>query len=236
MSEKKTIVVVPARGGSKRFPGKNTHPLLGIPLVAHPIIAAKKAKLVDRIIVSTDDERIAKVAQEYGAEFPFSRPAELATETSKVVETITYTLRELEKKEGYHADYAVLLQPSTPIIEPEQIDTAIQLAYEKNADSVVTVSEVDTINHPYNVREILADGSIKFWHHDLHYNCVSNDRPKFYHAANLWLSSYDTVIKEGKLEGRKNYPVILPEIYSSDIDFKEDLERIEAILMQRQSR
>jgi CMP-N-acetylneuraminic acid synthetase len=89
---------------------------------------------------------------------------------------------------------------------------------------------VDTINHPYNVREIRADGTARFWQYDLHYSIAGKDRPKFYKAANLWLSSYDTVMKEGKLEGKKNVPLIVADIYSSDIDTKEDLDRIEAIL------
>jgi CMP-N-acetylneuraminic acid synthetase len=139
-----------------------------------------------------------------------------------------FMLRELEEKEHYHADYAVLLQPSTPIIEPEQIDEVIQIALDNNADSVIAVSTVDTINHPYNIREILPNGTIRFWQNDLHYNVRGKDRPAFYHAANIWLSSYDTIMKEGKLEGVRNFPMIVPAEYSTDIDFKEDAERMEA--------
>lgn len=229
----KTIVVVPARGGSKRFSGKNVYPLMGKPLIAHPIEAAKKAKNVDRVIVSTDDEAIAAAAKEFGAEVPFMRPADIAGDTSPVIKAMQFTLSELEKREGYHADYLVLLQPTTPLIEPEQIDAAVALAIEKNADSVINVSEVDTINHPYNVREILPDGTAKFWQYDLHYNCVGKDRPKFYHAANLWLSSYKTIMEDGRLEGKNNFPLIIPTYYSADIDFKEDLECIEALLSYR---
>lgn len=230
---KKCIVVIPARGGSKRFPGKNVYPLAGKPLIAHPIEAARRATLPDRVIVSTDDEGIASVARDFGAEVPFMRPVELAGDTSPVVQAMKFTLAELERVEGYHADYAVLLQPTTPLVEPEQIDAAISLALDKEADSVINVSEVDTINHPYNVREILSDGTIRFWQYDLHYNCVGKDRPKFYHAANLWLSSDDIIMKEGRLEGKRNFPVFVPTYYSADIDYKEDLERIEAWILHR---
>lgn len=230
--EKRCIVIIPARGGSKRFPKKSVQSLLGKPLLAYPIEAAKKAKRVDRVIFSTDDTEIALAAKERGAEVPFMRPAELAGDTTPVVEAIKFTLEELERTAQYHADIVVLLQPTTPLVEPEQIDAAIALALKKNADSVINVSEVDTRNHPYNVREILPDGTARFWQEDLHYSVLGKERPKFYHAANLWLSSYET-IKSNRLEGKKNYPIIVPPIYSFDIDFKEDLERLEAILSYR---
>ncbi|PIR82440.1 hypothetical protein COU20_02275 [Candidatus Kaiserbacteria bacterium CG10_big_fil_rev_8_21_14_0_10_59_10] len=223
------IAVIPARGGSKRFPGKNVALLGGKPLVAWPIESAKRAKEVERVIVSTDSEEIARVAKEYGAEV-IIRPAELATDASPVIEAVKHVLTELEKENGYRADYVVLLQPTTPLIEPEQIDAAVALAKEKGADSVVNVSEVDTVNHPYNVREMAADGTVRFWQNELHYTVTGKDRPKFYRAANLWLASYETVMREGKMEGNKTYPIIVAAKYSSDIDYKDDLERIEAFL------
>lgn len=231
--DKKIIVIIPARGGSKRFPRKNIHPLCGKPLISYPILAAKKAKSIDRVIVSTDDEEIAGISKFFGAEIPFMRPDELATDTSPVIDSIVYTVKTLEEREGYRADYAVLLQPATPLITGEQIDEAAGLVIEKNADSVVCVSPVDTINHPYNIREILEDGTIKFWQYDLHYDYLQKSKPKFYHAANLWLSSYETLMNEHKLEGKKNYPVILDPLYSLDIDYRSDLEMIEAIMKQR---
>lgn len=233
--KKKFVVIIPARGGSKRFPGKNLHPLMGKPLVAHPVEAAKKAKLVDRVIVSTDSEEIARAAKEYGAEVPFLRPAELASDTSAVVLTMKWMVETLKAREQYHADYTILLQPTTPLITAEQIDEAIELTLEKNADSVVTVAEVDTINHPYNIREIKEDGTIIFWQYDLHYQFVQKPKPKFYHAANLWLSSFRVLTEEQKLEGERNYPLVVPAVYSLDIDYRDDLELIEAYLRMRRA-
>ncbi|MEK7560607.1 MAG: acylneuraminate cytidylyltransferase family protein [Patescibacteria group bacterium] len=228
---KKFIAVIPARGGSKRFPGKNIHPLAGKPLIAHPIDAAKRAKGIDRVIVSTDDENIAGIAKEHGAEIPFMRPKELAEDWSSVIDVMVWTVEELERREKYHADYAILLQPTTPLVTPEQIEQAIAHAIEKNADSVVTVAEVDTINHPYNIREIKDDGTITFWQYDLHYAYYAKKpKPKFYHAANLWLTSYETLTRDRLLEGKNNYPIIVPPAYSMDIDYKEDLALVEAYL------
>ena len=231
MADKKFIAVIPARGGSKRFPGKNIYPLAGIPLIAYPIRAAKEAKGIGRIIVSTDDEKIAAVAREHGAEIPFMRPKELAEDSSSVIDAVIHTVQELERRENYHADYTILLQPATPLVTPDQIEQAIGLAVEKSADSVVTVAQVDTVNHPFNIREIRGDGTIGFWQEALHYEYyATKPKPKFYHAANLWLSSHDTLVKKHRLEGERNYPVIVDRVYASDIDYKEDLELIEAYL------
>lgn len=226
----RVIAIIPARGGSKRFPLKNVHPLRGKPLISYPIEAAKEAKFIERVIVSTDNEEIARAAREYGAEVPFLRPAEIAGDVSPVIEALQFTLMELERTEHYRPDFVVLLQPTTPLVTSAQIDTAISLAIEKQADSVTNVSLLDTISHPYNIRTIESDGTTHFWKEDLHYSCIGKNRPVFYKAANLWLSSYDTITMSGKLEGKRNYPIVVPDIYSSDIDYKEDLERIEIFL------
>ena len=92
------------------------------------------------------------------------------------------------------------------------------------------MAPLDVINHPYNIREILADGTIKFWQNKLHYEFLRKPRPKFYHVASIWISSYDTLDKNKKLEGKRNFPLIVDPIYTLDIDYKEDLELIEAWL------
>ncbi len=229
------VVIIPARGGSKRFPGKNLALLQGKPLLTWSIEAAKKSSLVDRVIVSTDDDEIARVAKEHGADVPFIRPAELARDDSPVIDTMVYTVEKLEKDEGYKADYVILLQAASPLIDTKQIDTAVSLAIDKKADSVVAVSEVDTLNHPYNIREIKEDGTIVFWQDELHYQNVENkQKPKFYKAANLWLSSFETLTSEKKMEGKRNYPLVIDQFYSMDVDYPEDLDSIKIFLEYRQ--
>ncbi len=225
------LAIIPARGGSKRFPGKNVYPLLGKPLVALPIEAARAATLLERVVVSTDNEEIAAAAKKAGAEVPFMRPAALAADSSSVIDAMIWTVAELERREGYQPDYTILLQPATPLVTGAQIDRGLALAKEKNADSVVSVAEVNTINHPYNIRAIGEDGIIVFWQNDLHYEYYAVKRkPKFYHAANMWISSRRTLLQDRKLEGRRNFPLIVPPVYAMDIDYREDLELIEAYL------
>lgn len=94
------IAIIPARGGSKGLPGKNVRPLNGKPLIAYAIEEALTAKHIDRVIISTDDEEIARVAVEYGAELPFMRPAELASDTAMAIDNYIYTIGRLEEGGG----------------------------------------------------------------------------------------------------------------------------------------
>ncbi len=227
---KKILVLIPARGGSKRFPGKNIYPLNGKPLIAYPIEAAKASKFVDRVVVSTDDGKIAKTAKKFGAEIPFMRPAELAKDDSLVINAVIFSLKKLEKINAWRPDYIVLLQAVSPLISCAHIDKAIEMAVKNRADSVVAVSEVNNLNHPYNVRKISEDGIISFWQEKFHYKYYNKAKPKFYHAGALWVSSYDMIIKNRRFEGKKNFSLILDSFCLLDIDYINDLELIEACL------
>lgn len=224
------LVLIPARGGSKRFPDKNLATLNGKPLLAYPIDAAKQTGRVDRIIVSTDDGRIASLARELGAEVPFLRPAELATDQSPVIDAAVHMVKALDAREGYRPDYVILLQTITPLILPEHLARAMNLVTEKNADSVVAVSELDTSHHPYNIRTISPDGRVSFHQEELHYAHVGKPRPKFYHAANLWLTSRETLLNERRLEGKNNYPLIVEKKFAMDIDSPADLTFLETLI------
>jgi len=236
MSDKRIIVIIPARGGSKRFPGKNVHPLLGEPLISHVIKPALASEKVDRVIVSTDDDEIANVAKSYGAEVPFFRPDDLSGDNSPVIEALAYTVKRLDGEGSYHADHIMLLQPTTPLITREQIDGAIDLVLSKNADSVVSVVPVDTPAHPYNVRQVDQDGRMKFWQEELHYKDLGKKKPAFYKAANIWLTSYNTLLDEHKIEGANNYALVVDTVSALDIDYKEDLELVEAWLQYQKNK
>ncbi|TWT27722.1 cytidylyltransferase domain-containing protein [Planomicrobium sp. CPCC 101110] len=148
---KKLLAIIPARGGSKGIPNKNIIQVVGKPLIKYSIDEALKSKYLDAIVVSTEDEAIKKVALECGAEVPFLRPIELAADTSRTIDALIYTLRKLEK-EGRKYDYIVLLQPTQPLRKSWHIDEAIEKIVEVDADSLVSVSEVN--EHPILMRTI----------------------------------------------------------------------------------
>jgi len=118
----KVLALVPARGGSKGIPRKNIRDFAGHPLIAYSIAAGLHAALVNRVIVSTDDEEIAEVARQYGAEAPFLRPAEFAQDQSLDLPVFQHALEWLAEKENYHPDVVVQLRPTSPVRPPGFVD------------------------------------------------------------------------------------------------------------------
>ena len=150
------LAVIPARGGSSGIPRKNVRMFAGKPLIAHTIDAAKRAPSVSRIIVSTDDEEIARVSKECGADVPFLRPAELATSTSKVVDAVVHLLEKLKADENYAPAHILLLQPTSPLRTSDDIEKAIKLFFDSEADSLVSVVRTENVLMTKNAENALT--------------------------------------------------------------------------------
>jgi N-acylneuraminate cytidylyltransferase/CMP-N,N'-diacetyllegionaminic acid synthase len=137
--------LIPARGGSKGIPKKNIQLLCGKPLIAYVIEKALKCKYINKLVVSTDDPAIAKIAKEYGAEVPFMRPSYLSTDKTPMLPVVKHTLDWLFKNQNYIPDVVVLLQANSPLMRASDIDKVIQKLINTNADVVYTVTKVE---HP----------------------------------------------------------------------------------------
>ena len=148
-----------ARGGSKGIPGKNIKDLAGHPLLAYTICEARRSKYINRIIVSSDDDEIREVAVRYGAEAPFRRPEELSTDTAKPVECNLHATKWAEEDGGIKYDYVVELLCTNPFKTVEDIDSAIEMQIETNADSVIAVMPLED-HHPIRIKKIV-DGKIR---------------------------------------------------------------------------
>lgn len=157
ISNKKVLVIIPARGGSKGLPGKNIRELCGMPLIAWPINAALKSKFVDKIVVTTDDELIAQIARNEGAEVPFLRPSEFAKDESPSSDAILHALNFCEKNDKY--DYLILLEPTSPLTESKDIDEALEILNESNYLSIVGVADTED-SHPEFCVEIQDENRI----------------------------------------------------------------------------
>ena len=151
----KILGIITARGGSKGIPGKNIKLLLGKPLIAYTIDAAKASGAFDpavggasRLILSTDDEEIAKVAKSYGIEVPFMRPKELAEDKTPHLPVIQHAVSWLRDHEQYKPDAVMILQPTAPLRQHSHIKETIELFIKSGADSVVSVSELPSKFHP----------------------------------------------------------------------------------------
>lgn len=155
-SDMKILAIIPARGGSKGIPDKNIRNFCGKPLIAHAIACGKQSRHVNRLVVSTDSEKIAKISKEYGAEVPFLRPEELAQDTSRVVDAIVYTLERLKSDEDYEPDFIVLLQTTSPLRLAADIDGALELCFKRNADAVVSLCATEQLLYTKDENDRLA--------------------------------------------------------------------------------
>ncbi len=143
----KILAVITARLNSTAISRKPLQLLAGKPLIAHTIEAALGSSLLTRTIVTTESEEIAEVSRSYGAEIPFMRPSLLSSDSAQVCEVIDHALQQLRHQEGYVPDIVVFLQPASPLCLPSDIDGAIDLYTQKDADLVVSITVTDI--HPY---------------------------------------------------------------------------------------
>ena len=155
--ENKILAIIPARAGSKGIKDKNIIDLNGKPLIAYSIEAAKKSKYIDRIVVSTDGEEIARVAKEWGADVPFLRPDYLASDTAKTIDAMVHCIETL-KEMGEEYDYVVLLQPTQPLRKAKHIDEAIEQLISSGEESLVSISKVK--DHPILIRTLDNTGHV----------------------------------------------------------------------------
>jgi len=227
------VGIVPARGGSKGIPGKNLKPVAGKPLIAWTIETALAATMLDRVIVSTDSPEIADLARRYGAETPFMRPAELAQDDTSGVAPVLHAVHWLAENEGYHADLIMVLQPTSPLRIPADIDRAIELACEKKADAVVSVAPVEA--HPYWMKQRDRDGRITDFMNPDQPIERRQDLPELY-ALNgaIYLVRRDVLMEQETFYTDNTFSLVMPVERSLDVDNPWDLYLADLILKDRQ--
>jgi len=153
----KVLGIITARGGSKGIPGKNLKLLGGKPLLAHTVDAVADCAL-DRVILSTEDPRIAEAGRALGVDVPFMRPAELARDETPHLPVIQHAVQWLEAHQAYRPDAVVILQPTSPLRSAVDIAAALRMLELSDADSVVSVNEVSAHAHPMRMLRVDDDG------------------------------------------------------------------------------
>ncbi len=218
------IALIPARGGSKRIPGKNTKVFCGKPIIAYSIEAARHAGIFDRIIVSTDSKEIADVANEHGAETPFMRPAEIADDFATTADVVNHGLEWL-RQHGDVVEHLCCLYATAPFASGEKIREGYELLVARKVSSVFPVT-----SYPGSILrglQIAEDGHLEMiWpEHEL---TRSNDLVEAYHDAGqfYWLDVND-FIKTNRIYGKDALPLILPRYLVQDIDTPEDWQLAE---------
>ena len=233
---KKILGVITARGGSKGIPGKNIKLLGGKPLIAYTIEAAKKSKLITHLIVSTDDESIAKVCRDCGADVPFMRPKELAEDKTPHLPVMVHALDFMEKKLGTTFDYTVIFQPTSPFRTIDDIDGTLQKLIESGAQSAVSLCEVESSGHPMKIKKLEGDRVLPY--------CIEEpegvrrqDLPTAYKRSSaVYAMRRDLIMKEGRLYGDYIVGYIVPADRSIDIDTPLDWLKAEYLLEQLHSK
>ena len=154
--------IIPARGGSKGVPEKNNRLLNKLPLITYTIRAAKKSDYIDRLIVSTDSEKIAVIARQESADVPFLRPTEFATDTAKAIDVLKHAVQYMEKLDARTYPLIVYLEPPAPLRITDDVDAAIELFARENPDSVVSVNEANQF-HPILMKKIEKNRLKPIW-------------------------------------------------------------------------
>jgi len=229
------LAVIPARGGSRGIPRKNLVSLAGIPLFAYSIEHAKSSRFINRVIVSTDDDEIARLGVNYGAEVPFMRPEDLAGDTVLDLPVFQHVLKWLDIHEKYQADIVVHLRPTAPLRKTHQIDEAIEMLMKNTeADSVRSVSIPS--QHPYRMFSIGDDGFLKPLLQTKYkepYLLRRQDCPPVYwYNCVIDVTKPSTIWKKNSMTGDKILPYVMDSRFVVDIDGPEDLLLAETKIRQ----
>lgn len=227
------MALIPARAGSKSIPQKNIRPFAGHPLIAYSIAAALAAKTIRRVVLSTDDEEIAAVARDYGAETPFLRPVEYSQDDTPDLPVFQHALEWLRERENYLPEIVVQLRPTSPFRRTWHIDQAVNcLAERSDADAVRTVCV--PFQNPFKMWQINADGFMQplmRTEFPEAYNLPRQVLPQVY-----WQTGYvdaawrDTIMVKNSMTGDRILPLVIGTEEWVDIDSPDDWQRAERLL------
>ena len=227
----RTLVIIPARGGSKGIPRKNIKPFDGKPLIYYTIDCARAICPDEDICVSTDDDEIIQVVEDYGLNVPFKRPAELATDTAGTYEVLLHAL-DFYEKQGKHYDVVVLLQNTSPFRKAEQVKDALAL-YRMDVDMVVSVKEC-AANPYYCVFEENEDGYLHVCKGDGNI-FRRQDAPKVYEYNGAIYIMNAQVLKTTHMHKmKKRVKYVMDNLSSFDLDTMWDWQMAEKIIQDKQ--
>ncbi len=214
----KNIVIIPARGGSKRIPRKNIKDFLGKPIIAYSIEAALRSGVFDEVMVSTDDAEIAKIAKKYGANVPFYRSEELANDTATTTAVLADVINKY-KNIGRDFDYACCIYPCAPFITPSKIKEGFEIILNKKANSAIPVVK---FSYPIQRALKIEDNKLSMILPE-NLNVRSQDlMPAYHDIGQYYWFKVDKFIEKPILFSENALPIITSELEVQDIDTIED--------------
>lgn len=225
----KILAIIPARGGSKGIPGKNIKLFCGKPLIYYSIAAAKKSKIFDRIIVSTDSLEIQNISKKFGAEVPFLRPKRLAGDHSNIVDAILYLLDNLKTRENYVPDVIFLLQPTSPLRDSGDIVGSYNLFNKLRVKALVSVCKTH-----HEIWHII-DNKLKLVNPSSARLINRQERPDTYRqdGSMVYIIKTDSLLRHKDFMPKGTAAYVVPKWKAVDVDEIEDFELAEALYKNR---
>lgn len=230
-----TIAIIPARGGSKGVPRKNIRMLAGKPLIAWSIEAARAVPGISRVVVSTDDQEIADIAQTGGAEVPFMRPADLASDEATTLSVLQHAVLTLEAQSGTGIDRVVLLQPTSPLRTAADIEASLEIM--RGGSDLTSVISVMLVEHAHPMLlKTVSDGILHPYLPDYPEGARRQDLSPPVYTTNgaVYVLTRDILVNDGTLLGDRTAPYVMDAERSLDIDTEFDLTLADFLLRQRQ--
>lgn len=230
-ADKKVLAIIPARGGSKGLSGKNIKELCSKPLIAWSIESALKSKYIDEVMVTTDSQDIAKISREYLANVPFLRPEYLASDTATTFEAVKHTIEFYRSQKKMEFDYIVLLEPTSPLRENDDIDNMIEKLISKDDeyDSIVSIGEVH--EHPSIMQRIVDNDFLESYCKDLEMKSRRQDNEAAYFPYGVaYIVKTDTLLNEETFYTKRNTFYEIKRYQCYEIDDIYDFLAIENIM------
>ncbi|MCG3675144.1 pseudaminic acid cytidylyltransferase [Aliarcobacter butzleri] len=219
----KCVAIIPARGGSKRIPKKNIKNFHGKPLIAYSIEVALKSKLFDKVVVSTDDEEIAKIAKEFGAEVPFLRPKELSDDFTGTGAVINHAINFL-KEQGENIDFVCTIYATAPLLQEKYLIKAYEKIKDSNAKNAFSCTSM-----PFPIQRTFKITSNErcemFWPEN--FMKRSQDLEEAFQDAGQFYWTNLNIKSDEIIFSKDSIPIILPRYLVQDIDTLEDWQRAE---------
>lgn len=214
----KVLAIITARGGSKRIPRKNIKEFCGKPIMAYSVEAAKESGAFDTVMISTEDEEIAEIGKKYGAEVPFYRSEETASDFATTTDVLMEVLDEYEKR-GQHFDVACCIYPTAPFVTAGRLKEAVETLVASDADTIIPVVG---FSYPPQRAFIIENEKLVFKYPE-NLAARSQDLEKHYHdAGQFYVFKTDAFRKNKNLLLGNILPLVLDEIEVQDIDTEED--------------
>lgn len=232
INQKKVLGLVLARAGSKGLPGKNIKIINGKPLIHWTIVSGLGSAYIDDVIVSTDSEDIVRVAVQSGAEVPFLRPTELATDTATSIDAIFHAVDWLAEH-GRKYEIIVLLEPTSPLRDSRDIDTALEIMEQNQANSVVSVCRAESL-HPAFMYLVNSSGVLHPYTNQQPNGIRRQDiEPVYFLDGTVYCSCIEVLRSKNGFYHEGTYAYIVPKWKSLEIDDEDDFVMVEALMKCR---